>query len=73
MRFDVVDGEVIIKKSIVALDRDDKKHDGELFLSNLRIQFRGLDGEYWSYSLDELLTVKRYNLFSQLHRCPSDW
>ncbi len=60
MRLDTVDGEVIIKKSMVALDRDDKKYDGELSLSNMRIQFRGLDGEYWSYPLDDVLSVNLY-------------
>jgi len=58
MKFDVLDGERIIRKSVATLFRENKRHDGELCLSNMRLQFKGIDKEYWSYSLDEIVSVK---------------
>jgi hypothetical protein len=60
MKFDLKDGEKLIKQTVAALSRENMV-DGELCLSSYRLQFRGIDLKlYWDHTLKELVSVSNH-------------
>jgi hypothetical protein len=62
MAANIVDSERNICQAPAVLRRGSKKYDGTLSLSNIRLHFKGMDGESWSYPLDSIVAAKVKNL-----------